>query len=64
MPGRDERQGTVLFVTKCLWLQGCRSVADAKRIVWVYRGSLMSDEDSTTQNLGAMDVVFASAKTG
>jgi len=45
----------VLFVTDCLWLQGCKPsvfIAGAECIVRVYRGSLRSDGDGKTRNLG------------
>ena len=50
----------MFFVTECLWLQGykpCELIADAERIVRVYRGSLQPDDDGMTRNLGTTVVV-------
>ena len=52
-------QGKVLFVTECLWLQGYkprRFIVDTERIARVYRGSLRSNADSITRNLGTAEV--------
>jgi hypothetical protein len=51
----------VFFVTDCLWLQGYKpsgSIAGAECIVRVYRGSLRSDVDGKTRNLGTAVVVL------